>query len=399
METGKPGEDELVNLGRVLAQLHIFLRNGYDNDVACMLDPDFHYELEQYWTCARKSALNLKGMGLVVFATVLPYLYAHHVMDYPCSLSHKRLVDGLTEKAIQMSSAIDCTDQDAIRSEWILVVAPFACLCLWLLIRVGLILDFAVYHCCGADFLPGNYTKEKLKQILLFSDIGKTCERLKYTRGRMFNMVVMIYYALLLEFIAISVLQGSAVAALVGYAITQMFLYLAVLVLTSDEDLIVKIQGTLKNWPASAVDPTYGMIERLKHQRGGHTILATTAELCNLRDLTTLRRIADGDSEVLERLGQGRSAFTKGALADQDKRQQEAIMSRHSRKSAGAIEYRTVRLRAWATYPALKVYVADTGETVDLVKGEVIQKRTILNRANITQRLAQSEESSSEESS
>jgi len=357
MKMDSDEESELKNLAKVMAFLHTCFHNGYDVDIVLrFLDEKFIVTQKKYWTTTTRIVLGLKLAALLSGATLSPYLYANYLMNYPCKASPHILGNGPREEEVTLAG-VGCEAQDTVRSAWVLLAVPCAMFLTIVLAISAKICDalFLRYY-PKASYGPGEYIQSMCKRNLMSITASKL-DRVKYANSLFYNLTCAMYFILLAEFAAMSVYMESAVAALVGYAISQAYLSMAATALPPNQDYIAKVQGLIACWPEED-NAARGVLQRLAQQRGGSAIYATVAELKSLARLDKLCKAIGGDKEVLKQ-------YEK--KSEQEK-SYSGPFSRISFFKSYSWYFRDIRLDATGLFSATKVFVIGSDNEIDLLE-------------------------------
>lgn len=212
---------ELFDQCKLFAYVHhLILRPVPARFVCCFLDTGFQGHCEAHQNSPFRHYA-VAALTTAVFF-LMPIIYGHSVMEYPCELHKIRFGEGagtLSSRLVQMD--MKCATQDFIRSPWSLVLGPIAYALGWI--------NFKIMLTAAGSWRPWLGT------------LGPTCYALQVNvvRPRLKNLVVQpargpgsfeypmtVFYAVLLQMGAVAVLLRSGVAVVIAYALGRAFLAL-----------------------------------------------------------------------------------------------------------------------------------------------------------------------------
>eukprot|EP00929_Paragymnodinium_shiwhaense_P007788 TRINITY_DN111697_c0_g1_i1.p1 TRINITY_DN111697_c0_g1~~TRINITY_DN111697_c0_g1_i1.p1 ORF type:complete len:398 (-),score=10.10 TRINITY_DN111697_c0_g1_i1:84-1277(-) len=349
----------LLLKARMLAMLHCLLRHKYEVTVICaLLDPNFSRVVNRHWTSSDNWMLLVKFVVLMVCTCALPFAYGHTLMDYPC-----KDVEQLIDRKVTDVRGVSCGAEDFIRSWWALALAPLACLTAWAVFALTSVLDYVCWHCCACQ--PIWHARSRCR-LLCHGLVDDQIKNLRYTAPIAYNWVTILYVFLLLEMVFISALLRSPVAALVGIAIARIFLVVSNVMLSPSWAFITKCEAEMTTWPHGEFwhSSVRGVLARLRQQDEGDTVFATWGELDAISGLMGLREIVQvstDEEKTFQYVKQPPFGFP-GTHKNATHWFLGGFMGYGWRIG-------DVRLASWETYPARFVYLPESNQTIDVVRG------------------------------
>jgi len=218
------------------------------------VDPQFRDRYMDFYSNLNQTVMRWVKCGvMVVLTTMLPWLYGSFLTSDPCEWEESQYelrtqseISALPPLFSMAKRSTGCEVERWLRSPFSLMLAPVAILCYFFFCRLFIVVDAIGMRLCGSRL--ASYLRLQFHRYTM-AFLRSHLDRLLYHPTLvLFRITTGCWLFLLCEFLVLACVTRSPVAAIIGYAVSNVFLLAANVMLSAPFECIEMIEAELQTW-------------------------------------------------------------------------------------------------------------------------------------------------------
>jgi len=248
-------EEQLaISVKMIGAAQAILFCGHYHEFLDKFVDEKFSARYKEFYDSDQQTLLRwVKFAGMVVLTTALPWLYGSFLTSDPCAWEEAQYqmrtegeISALPGLFSMAKRSTGCVVEQWLRSPYSLMLAPVAVLCYFVFCRLFVILDAVGARLC--KFKLASYVRLQFHRYTMDFLRSHLSRLLYHPELFLFRITTGCWLFLLFEFLVLACITRSPVAAIIGYAVSNVFLIAANVLLSAPFECIEMIEAELQTW-------------------------------------------------------------------------------------------------------------------------------------------------------